>query len=72
MSRMTLEISDSFEEVLASFATRNGISIPETVRRALAVIELAEQVQRKGRSLGIVEEDKKTHELHAIGRIRGL
>lgn len=72
MSRMTVEISGAFEAELGRFAARNGISTAEAVRRALAVIALAEREQRKGRSLGIVEEDKTSRELRAVGRIRGL
>lgn len=72
MSRMTVEISGAFEVELGRFAARNGISTAEAVRRALAVIALAEREQRRGRSLGIVEEDKTSRELRAVGRIRGL
>lgn len=72
MQRMTLELSDSFDVVLTNFAARNGVSKPEAVRRALAVLALAEREKTRGRSLGIVEEDRDTHELHAVGRILGL
>ena len=72
MHRMTLEMSDGFYAVLTNFATRNRVSKPEAVRRALAVLALAEQQTPKGRSLGTVEEDRDTHELHAVGRIRRL
>lgn len=72
MQRMTLELSDSFDAVLTNFAARNRVSKPEAVRRALAVLALAEREQTRGRSLGIVEEDRDTRELHAVGRILGL
>ena len=72
MQRMTLELSDSFDMVLTNFAARNRVSKPEAVRRALAVLALAEREKTRGRSLGIVEEDRDTHELHAVGRILGL
>ena len=72
MRRMTLELSDSFDEVLTSFATRNRVSKPEAVRRALAVLALVERETTKGRSLGIVEEDSDTQELHAVALIRGM
>ena len=72
MHRMTLEMSDGFYAVLKNFAARNRVSKPEAVRRALAVLALAERETPKGRALGIVEEDSDTHELHAVGRIRGL
>ncbi len=72
MQRMTLELSDSFDVVLTNFAARNRVSKPEAVRRALAVLALAEREKTRGRSLGIVEEDRDTHELHAVGRILGL
>lgn len=72
MQRMTLELSDSFDVVLTNFAARNRVSKPEAVRRALAVLALAEREKARGRSLGIVEEDRDTHELHAVGRILGL
>ena len=69
---MTLELSDSFDEVLTKFAERNRVSKPEAVRRALAVLALVERETTKGRSLGIVEEDDDTQELHAVGLIRGM
>lgn len=72
MRRMTLEVSDSFDLVLTSFAKRNQVSKPEAVRRALAVLALVERETTKGRSLGIVEEDNDTQELHAVGLIRGM
>lgn len=72
MSRMTLEITGRFEQELGSFAARNGITTAEAVRRALAVIAVAEREHRSGRSLGIVEQDQDTRELRAIGRIKGL
>ena len=72
MRRMTLEMSDSFDEVLTSFAARNRVSKSEAVRRALAVLALVERETINGRSLGLVEEDTDTHELHAVGLIRGM
>lgn len=72
MRRMTLEVSDSFDEILRNFAVRNRVSEVEAVRRALAVLALVERETIKGRSLGIVEEDNDTHELHAVGLIRGM
>ena len=72
MKRITLEIRSSFGKVLDRFASRNGISADEAVRRALAVISLAEAEASRGRSLGIVEEDRETGDLHAVGCIRGL
>ena len=64
MHRMTLEMSDGFYAVLTNFAARNRVSKPEAVRRALAVLALAEPQIPRGRSLGFVEEDRDTHELH--------
>ena len=72
MRRMTLKVPDSFDEVLTSFATRNQVSKPEAVRRALAVLVLVEREAKNGRSLGIVKEDSDTQELHAVGLIRGM
>lgn len=72
MHRMTVEMSDEFYVVLTNFATRNRVSRTEAVRRALGVLALVEQEKTKGRSLGIVEEDQETRELHAVGRIRGM
>ena len=58
--------------MLTSFATRNRVSKPEAVRRALAVLALVERETIKGRWLGIVQEDSDTQELHAVGLIRGM
>ena len=72
MRCMTLAMSVRIDDVLTNFATKNRVSKAEALRRAVAVLDLAEQEKIKGRSLGIVEEDKNTHDLHAIGRILGL
>ena len=52
MHRMTLEMSDGFYAVLTNFATRNRVSKPEAVRRALAVLALAEQQTPKEKVAG--------------------
>lgn len=73
MSRLTLDLSPEVDKKLSDIAARSGISKAEAIRRAFALLAVADEEKRKpgGFSLGIVRENEK-HELIAVGRVVGV
>lgn len=73
MSRLTLDLSQEIDEKLTEIAKRNGITKAEAMRRAFALLAVADQEKRKGKgfSLGIVRENED-HQLEAVGRVVGI
>lgn len=72
MSRFTADLSKDISERLNEIARKEGITKAEAMRRAFALLSVAEQEKFKGNSLGIVREDPNSHELQAIGRVVGI
>ena len=72
MPRLTVDLSKEIDSRLTAIAQKEGISKAEAMRRAFALLSVAEQEKAKGNSLGIVREDLEKHELIAIGRIVGV
>lgn len=68
--RITLTIPDEVDEEIAAFARRERIGKPEAMRRALALLKIANQEHEKGRSLGIVIDEN--NKLTAIGKLIGV
>lgn len=73
MTRFTIDLSDEIDEKLTDIAERYGITKAEAMRRAFALLTVADEEKKKGRgfSLGIVKENSK-HELEAVGRVVGV
>jgi predicted transcriptional regulator len=73
MTRLTLDLSSEIDEKLTDIAKRNGITKAEAMRRAFALLAIADQEKRKnkGFSLGIVRETED-HTLEAVGRVVGV
>ncbi|MFC0665635.1 hypothetical protein ACFSKY_21600 [Azotobacter chroococcum] len=71
MPQMTLTLSDEINDFLSSFARRNGITKAEAMRRALALLAIADREKQKGLSIGLVRENEE-HELAAVGRVTGI
>ncbi len=72
MTRLTLDLSTEIDDKLISIAKRNGITKAEAMRRAFALLTIAdEEKQKPGFSLGIVRE-KEDHTLEAVGRLVGV
>ena len=72
MSKFTVSLSDDINARLTEIATKQGITKSEAVRRAMALLSVAELEKEKGNSLGIVRENPDSHELQVLGRIVGL
>lgn len=73
MSRFTVDLSNEIDERLTDIAKRNGITKAEAMRRAFALLAVADHEKQKGKgfSLGIVRENMN-HELEAVGRVVGV
>ena len=73
MPRLSLSVSEEIDDALNDIAARNGITKAEAIKRAFALLVIADQQkQKKGSfSLGIVRE-RDDHTLEAVGRVVGL
>nr|VFJ88244.1 MAG: hypothetical protein BECKLFY1418B_GA0070995_100952 [Candidatus Kentron sp. LFY]VFJ95072.1 MAG: hypothetical protein BECKLFY1418A_GA0070994_104616 [Candidatus Kentron sp. LFY]VFK19288.1 MAG: hypothetical protein BECKLFY1418C_GA0070996_10563 [Candidatus Kentron sp. LFY] len=71
MPILTLDIPDDIYESVSDFARNRNIPEGEAMKRAFALLRVADQEIAEGESLGIVREDE-SNELHAITRIEGL
>jgi Ribbon-helix-helix protein, copG family len=73
MTRFTIDLSSDIDERLTDIAVRSGITKAEAIRRAFALLALADEEKQKGKgfSLGIVRENSD-HELEAVGRVVGV
>ena len=73
MTRFTIYLSSDTDERLTDIAVWNGITKAEAMRRAFAMLALADEEKQKGKgfSLGIVRENVN-HELEAVGRVVGV
>ena len=73
MTRLTLDLSSEIDDKLSDIAKRNGITKAEAMRRAFALLAVADTEKQKGNgfSLGIVRENAQ-NELVAVGRVVGV
>ncbi len=73
MTRLTVDLSAEIDAKLTDIAKRNGITKAEAMRRAFALLAVADQEKQKGKgfSLGIVRENED-NELVAVGRVVGV
>ena len=72
MPRMTLDLSDEIDQKLTAIAKDRGMTKAEAMRKAFALLVIADSEARKpGFSLGIVREHDD-HTLEAVGRVVGL
>ena len=72
MPRLTIDLSKEISDRLTEIARKEGITKAEAMRRAFALLSVAEQEKAKGNSLGIAREDPNSHTLQAIGRVVGV
>jgi predicted transcriptional regulator len=71
MSRFTIDLSDEIDGKLTQIAKANGITKAEAMRRAFALLSVAEETKAiPGQSLGIVKQ--MDGHLEAVGRIVGV
>ena len=72
MARLTVDLSDEIDSKLTDIAKRNGLTKADAIRRAFALLAVADQEkQKKGFSLGSVRE-KADQSLEAVGRVVGV
>ena len=72
MPRLTVDLSKEIDARLTEIAKKEGISKAEAMRKAFALLSVAEAQKEKGNSLGIVRSDDDNHELKAIGLVVGV
>lgn len=58
MARMTLDLTGDVDSRLTEIAARSGISKTEAIRRALALLSVADDAKSTGNSLAVVKKDK--------------
>lgn len=72
MPRMTLDLSDEIDTALTDIARQSGITKAEAMRRAFALLAIANDEKKKpGFSLGVVRE-RDDHTLEAVCRVVGV
>lgn len=73
MPQMTITLSKEIDDHLNAFARRYGVTKAEAMRRAFALLVLADRENQKGEglSLGIVRENEN-HELVVVSRVVGI
>lgn len=72
MPRLTLDLSTEIDQRLTEIARKEGISKAEAMRRAFALLAVAEQEKLKGNCIGIVRENPSDHRLEVLGRVVGI
>ncbi|EHP6399729.1 MULTISPECIES: hypothetical protein [Enterobacteriaceae] len=72
MNRMSVNLSPEMEKLIEATSQRENISKAEVIRKAFALLQISEEEKQKGRSIGIIAEDKGTHEMKVVGKIIGL
>ena len=71
MPRFSIDLADEIDEKLIEISKKNGSSKAETIRKAFALLAIAEKMKSEGKSLGIVIEGNN-HELKALGLVIGI
>lgn len=72
MNRMSVNLSPEMEALIEETAKAENISKSEVIRKAFALLQISETEKKKGRSIGIISEDSKSHEMKVVGKIVGL
>ncbi|MCB6182038.1 hypothetical protein LIN78_00515 [Leeia sp. TBRC 13508] len=72
MSRLTINLSHEIDQKLTDIANRNGITKAEAMRKAFALLAVADSLKQRGNSLGIVRENGNEHRLEVVGSVIGL
>jgi len=72
MNRMSVNLSPEMEKLIEETSKKEGIPKAEVIRKAFALLKISESEKSKGRSIGIIDEDKVSHEMRVVGKIVGL
>jgi predicted transcriptional regulator len=71
MPRFTIDLPDEINLRLTEIARENGITKAEAMRRAFALLSVAEEQKKFGRGLGIISQKDGDH-AEVYGRILGI
>lgn len=69
MPRFTIDLPTEIDTRLTAIARKERISKAEAMRRAFALLSVADQEKAKGNSLGIVREDPNSNDMAVVARI---
>lgn len=65
--RMTLDLTPELDKSLGEIAVRERISKSDVLRRALALVLVANEAKSEGRALGIINRKKNTVVREIVG-----
>jgi hypothetical protein len=71
MPRMTVELPTDINDLITRIASEQGIAKTEVVRRAFAILKVAEEEKANGGMLGMVRK-ASDGKLEAVARIIGI
>jgi hypothetical protein len=57
MAKLTLNVSDEVADEIEKFATREGVTKTEAMRRILSLVKVSNEESAKGRSLGVIADN---------------
>lgn len=70
MARMSVTLPPDIDDMLERVAKSQGITKSHAMRRAFALLQIAEDEHKKGRELGIIQDNGG--KLEAVGKIVGI
>lgn len=70
MSRFTIDLSPEINDRLTEIARGQGITKAEAMRKAFALLSVAEDEKENGNSLGIIKD--KDGETIVVGKLVGV
>lgn len=70
--RYTVDLADKVIEDIDKFADSQHISRAEAIRRALALLSIANQEREQGNELGIIRRENGDAEPRVVARIAGV
>lgn len=71
MPTLTLELTDEIDRYLNDVTRRSGLTKGETIRRAFALLKVADEARNDGNMLAVVKEDP-AHKLIPLARLVGI
>ncbi|WP_017346111.1 ribbon-helix-helix protein, CopG family [Pantoea sp. A4] len=69
-SRISVTLTPEIDEMLEQVSRSQNISKSHAIRRAFALLQIAEEERQKGRELGIIKDEGGS--LKAVGKIVGI
>jgi hypothetical protein len=72
MSRMSVNLSPEMEKLIEETALNEDISKGDVIRRAFALLKVAESEKKRGRFLAVARENESSHNIEIVGKILGL